>query len=238
MRTRRSPPPSSSTALVTMRLGEMSRGIEPGGIAASSITARPPATTEAIADTTTACVTRPANSVLLRAPIALSTPYNASRSTVSRAKKRATTTTPIATVTPMIWLNVWRCCSTPGIASTASVIVSDSVASSVASSIAAARSAGCSSSAICTTSAWNTSSPSCSSGRLAESTSRHVPGSAHNDPWPEYVVSLTNPITVTGVRAGPRRISMPSSTPSAWSTSSAYTSPGAGGSGTPTGASS
>ena len=121
----------------------------------------------------------------------------------------------------MIWLNVERCCSTPGMASTAWVMVSDSVAPPVAASIAAATSATSAPSSVRTTSAWKTSSPSCSSGRFADSTSRHVAGSAHSDPCPEYVVSDTNPITVTGERAGPRRISMPTSTPSARSTSSA-----------------
>ena len=114
----------------------MSRGIEPGGITASRSSARPPATIDATAVTTTAWTTTPAKSVRLRAPIALSTPYRPRRSTVSSAKNSATTTTAMAIVTPMIWLNVERCCSTPGMASTASVMVSDSVASPVAASIA------------------------------------------------------------------------------------------------------
>ena len=183
-RTRRRRPTSSRTALVTIRRGEMSSGIEPGGITASRSRARPPAMTTATAVTTTACTTRPANSVRLRAPIALSTPYRPSRSTVSRAKNRATTTTAMAIVTPMIWLNVERCCSTPGMASTAWVMVSDSVAPPVAASIAAATSATSASSVVRTTRAWKTSSPSCSSGRFADSTSRHVAGVGPQRPLP------------------------------------------------------
>ena len=56
--------------------------------------------------TATAWVTSPPKIVDERAPSALKTPYSAVRSTVSRAKNSAITTSAIPIVTPMIWLNV------------------------------------------------------------------------------------------------------------------------------------
>ena len=101
---------SSRTTLMTIRPGEMSSGIEPGGISRVEHAPRAtPAMAEAIRVTTTAWTTSPPKIVRDRAPIALSTPYRPMRSTVSSAKNRATTTTAITTVTPMIWLNVARC---------------------------------------------------------------------------------------------------------------------------------
>src|SRR5664279_4191194 len=100
--------------LVIRRPAPAENGIEPpGGIAISSAI---PATTpiaEAISATTSAWNTTPTNNVQELAPIAFSTPYSPTRSTVMRAKNSATTSTPIETVTPMIWLNVVCCAETP-----------------------------------------------------------------------------------------------------------------------------
>ena len=113
----------------------------------------------------------------------------------------AMTTIAITTVTPRIWLNVLRWASMPGIALIASSIVSAYARPSAAASAAAIASAAPSGPLIA--SACTVPSASTASGRFADSTSRHVSRSVHSPPWPLYAVSLTHPITVIGVRAGP-----------------------------------
>ena len=163
------------------RAGVIVNGMEPAGMTASSSSASAAPMVHAITLTTSAWSTTPANSVRDRAPIALSTPYMAMRSTVSSTKKRATTTTAMITVTPMIWLNVLRCCSTPPIALAAAVVVSVEVAPSVASSMRPAT-ASASVPPVSTTSAWNVPSGRTEPGRFALSASRHVAGDAQSVP--------------------------------------------------------
>ena len=98
-------------------------GIDPGGITRSSSTTRMPATVDAMSVTTTAWTISPPKIVSDFAPSAFSTPYRLSRSTVSSAKNSPITTNATTIVTPMIWLKVPCCSSTPGIALTASSTV-------------------------------------------------------------------------------------------------------------------
>ena len=176
---------TSATPLMITRLGSSRYGMRAGRQDAGRAGARTPAPiAAAMSATTAAWATTPPTSVRDRAPIALSMPYNAMRSTVSSAKNSATTTTAITSVTPMIWLNTERCWRTPPIASAASTRETVVVVSPVARSIAA-RATEEASPLVCTTSAWNTPGPTDAPGRFAFCTSRHVCGEAQSEPAPE-----------------------------------------------------